>query len=519
MKKMWAIPVLAAVMAIGATGCGSSDGSIDQNGANVFPVSSVEDNLPIAMGDVMPFYDNGVMNIYHLQDSGSSPFYHPISRLTTTDFIHYTDEGIAIKYAEGTDAIKSNDAALGTGSFIKDAASGKYHCFYTGHAASVDDVYPDPLEVIRHATSDDQKTWVKEESFKIKGNSETDSLNNDFRDPYVYFDSHDNCYYMLVTARDKIDGIESGVIKYYSSSSLDAAADGWHYEGIFYDNPEATYNMECPSIVELNGYYYLAFSEQGDNRVTHYLYKSSQNRSSREGEWSKFERDSIDAGGFYAGRLEKAGEKLFAFAWCARLSGGVSGGFDWGGSLVTHELVQNSETGELSAVMPQSYKNFFSHEVTLNTVDGESISDFDFDGEKFSAHGMQQLSTNVLRISLKIEAKGESGDFGLSFGLDGNYNNRLGSAIIAFELEKGKVTCYNGVSSILRYGAPLTSVAFDFEKDKSYNADIIVDGEILTVYLNSEIALTARITDMKESNFAFYSNGAKAKIQDIKFYE
>ena len=514
MKKTWAIPVLLVTVALGASACTKSGGDkVDQGGANVFPVSAVDDSIAVAMGDVMPFYDNGVMNIYHLQDSGSSPFYHPISRLTTTDFIHYTDEGIAINYAQGQDAIKSNDAALGTGSFIKDA-SGKYHCFYTGHAASAEDVAPDPLEVVRHATSADQKTWIKDESFKLKGNSAENYLNNDFRDPYVYFDSYDSCYYMLVTARDKVNGIETGVIKYYSSTTLDAQADGWQYKGIFYNNPDGTYNMECPSIVELNGYFYLAFSEQGDNRVTHYRYKTSHN----ETEWKKFDRDSIDAGGFYAGRLEKAGDKLFAFAWCARLSGGISGGFDWGGSLVTHQLSQK-ENGELCAVMPHTYKDYFSHGMDYKTVNGEKASGFEFSGEKFSAYGMQKLTSNVTRISLTVEANGDKGDFGLSFGLDGDYNNRLGSAIISFELEKGRITCYNGVSSILRYGSPLTSVAFSFEKDKSYSADIIIDGEVLTVYLDGEVALTARITDMKGNNFAFYSNGAKAKIQDIKFYE
>ena len=501
-------------MCLGATACDSSDGSINQNGANVFPVSSVDDTISVAMGDVMPFYDDGVMNIYHLQDSGSSPFYHPISRLTTTDFIHYTDEGIAINHArkDDKDAIKSHDAALGTGSFIKDK-NGKYHCFYTGHAASVDDVEPNVLEVVRHATSNDQKKWFKDENFKLKGNSADDYLNNDFRDPYVYYDSHDECYYMLVTTRTKVEGTETGVIKYYSSTTLDAAADGWEYRGIFYNNPDATYNMECPSIVEWNGYFYLAFSEQGDNRVTHYLYKTEH-----DGEWKKFERDSIDAGGFYAGRLEKAGDKLFAFAWCARLSGGVSGGFDWGGNLVTHELVQK-ENGELCAVMPESYKDFFSHEVEYNTIDGEKVSGFEFDGQKFSAHGATKLSENVTRMSLTVQANDVKGDFGLSFGLGGEYDNRLGSAIIAFELEKGRLTCYNGVSNILRYGAPLTSVAYGFEKDKSYGVDVIIDGEVLTVYFNGEVALTARITDMKGANFAFYSNGASAKIQDIKFYE
>ncbi|MDE7439401.1 MAG: hypothetical protein K2N23_02720 [Clostridia bacterium] len=517
MKKLWVIPVLAAAVCMGATGCSDTDkGKVDQKGANVFPVSTVDEGIAVAMGDVMPFYDDGVMNIYHLQDSGSSPFYHPIARITTSDFVHYNDEGVALNFEKD---VKSNDAALGTGSFIKDA-NGKYHCFYTGHAASLDDVAPDPLEVIRHATSDDQKTWTKDKNFKIKGDKEGDDayLNNDFRDPYVYYDSVDSCYYMLVTTRDKFDGIETGVIKYYASTTLDASADGWEDKGIFYRNEEGSYNMECPSVVRFGDYYYLAYSEQGDNRVTHYRYKAAQDKSSHAGEWKKFERDSIDAGGFYAGRLEKAGEKLYAFAWCARLTGGSSGEFDWGGNLVTHELVQK-ENGELNAVMPKTYKDFFSHQKNYNSVNGDKVEGYTFDGEKFTAHGVQKLSDNVVRISLNIEANGDKGDFGLSFGLDGDYNNRLGSAIIAFELEKNRVTCYNGVSSILRYGAPLTSVAFNFEKDKAYGADIIIDGEILTVYLDGEVALTARITDMKQSNFAFYSNGAKCKIRDIKFYE
>ena len=45
------------------------------------------------------------------------------------------------------------------------------------------------------------------------------------------------------------------------------------------------------------------------------------------------------------------------------------------------------------------------------------------------------------------------------------------------------------------------------------------DGEVVTLYLDGEVALTARIPDMKETNFAFYSNKATAKIKDIKFYE
>ena len=520
MKKLWAIPLLILIICFCAVACTPAGvGSVDQKGANVFPVSTMDDSLPVAMGDVMPFYDDGVMNIYHLRDSKgtNSIFYHPIARITTTDFIHYTDEGIALDFEE---KITSIDAALGTGSFIK-GSDGTYHCFYTGHNGMKEknpDTNEDEFvtgfkhaEVVRHATSTDQKTWVKDEDFNLVG------WEDDFRDPYVYYDGVDGCYYMLITTRDS----GAAVIKRYFAKSLDANSDdspenenGWRFKDNFFTNDEGSYNMECPSFIELNGFYYLAYSEQGDNRVTHYRYKTSH-----DGEWQKFERDSIDASGFYAGRLEKAGDKLYAFAWCARLSGGSSGGFDWGGNLVTHELVQDATTGELSAVMPQNYKQFFSTQVFYKTVDGRNLDEVSFDGTKFAAVGLEKLSTNVTRISLTIDIKGDKGNFGLSFGLDGDYNNRLGSAVIAFDLDGNRLTCYNGVSSILRYGAPLASVAFGFEQSKSYNVDVIIDGEIITVYLNGAVALTSRITDMDESNFAFYSNGAQAKIRDVKFYE
>ncbi|MDE6442661.1 MAG: DUF4975 domain-containing protein [Clostridia bacterium] len=502
MKKMWMVPVLAAAICLGATACADTDKSVDQKGANVFPVSTTEDTLGVAMGDVMPFYDDGVMNIYHLRDSKgtNSMFYHPIARLTTSDFIHYTDKGVALDFVED---ISHVDASLGTGSCIK-GNDGVYHFFYTGHNDSGETGF-EFNEVIRHATSTDQVEWEKDEDFNLVGSE------NDFRDPYVYYDSTDSIYYMLVTTR--ADG--KAVIKRYSAKTLSATAAEWVADANnFFTNTEGDYNMECPSFIQYGNYYYLAYSEQGDNRVTHYRYKTEH-----DGEWKKFERDSIDASGFYAGRLEKAGDKLYAFAWCARLSGGSSGGFDWGGNLVSHELVQNPETGELSAVIPESYKTYFSHEMTYNSVDGEKVSSYTFEGEKFGAYGVQKLSENVTRISLTIQSNDDKGNFGLSFGINGDYNNRLGSAVIAFDVENNRLTCYNGVSSILRYGAPLASVAFNYEKDKNYNADVVIDGEILTVYLNGEVALTARITDMKGSNFAFYSNGAKCKIQDIKFYE
>ena len=497
--------LLAISVVLLLSSCGQAK-VIDQQGANVFPSSAMEDTLSITMGDVMPFYDNGVMNIYHLRNTtgSNSLFYHPIARLTTSDYIHYKDEGVILNFEE---SITSPDAALGTGSFIKDN-NGKYHCFYTGHNGKATDLdlgkdrLPH-IEVVRHATSDDQITWVKDEEFNLYG------YEDDFRDPYVYYDNVDSAYYMLITSRD----FGNAVIRRYKSSSLSARHDEWEFVDNFFTNDEGSYNMECPSFVELNGFYYLAYSEQGDNRVTHYRYKTSH-----DGEWLKFDRDAIDASGFYAGRLEKAEGKLYAFAWCARLTGGNTGSFDWAGNLVTHEMRQG-ENGELFPVMPTTYKEYFNNEVKYPASNGENVEHFNFKGTEFNATSLAKKSELVTRMSMKVRANALGGDFGVTFGLDNQYNNRLGDGLIAFDLDNNKVVCYNNVSNVIRYGSELAHVNYNFEVGKLYNVDIVVDGEIITVYLNNEIALTSRLINMEGNAFAFYSNKANADILEVKFYE
>ena len=511
MKKR-IIPALLACLVLSS--CGQSQsGQVAKDDANVFPASTKEDSLQITMGDVMPFYDGEVMNIYHLRNTTgtNSLFYHPISRLTTTDFIHYKDEGIALNYEE---QITSVDAALGTGSFIKDAVTGYYHCFYTGHN---DKAHDDSLkdaglikkECIRHAISkDNQQTWEKVESFIMYG------YEDDFRDPYVYYDDVDQKYYMLITTRD----FGHAVIRRYGADTLDAKpfddsdlswkTDEWNYVDNFFTNDAGDYNMECPSYIKYGNYYYLAYSEQGANRVTHYRYKKS-----RDGEWKKFPRDAIDASGFYAGRLELMNNKLYAFAWCARLTGGNTGDFDWAGNLVTHELKQGDD-GELFAVMPQTYKDFFKTPVNY----GES-KEYTSNGEGFIGNTLKTLSTNVTRLSYKMTIKELSGDFGITFGIDNDFNNRLGDGLVAFNLNQKKIACHNNVSNILRYGPELTSVSYEFEIDTEYVVDVIADEEVVSLYLNNEVALTSRLVDMEENYFGFYFNEAKVEMKEVMFYE
>ena len=120
---------------------------------------------------------------------------------------------------------------------------------------------------------------------------------------------------------------------------------------------------------------------------------------------------------------------------------------------------------------------------------------------------------------MKAKANGNSGDFGLTFGLNNQYDTRLGGGLIAFDLTNKRLACHNNVSNIVRYGPELTHVDYSFDATKEYQVDAVVCGELITVYLNDEIALTARLMDMEGNPFAFYSNKASAEITEVHFYE
>ena len=498
MKKGILLTIILAFCVV-ITGCSKdSEEYVQDEDIKIFPVSSYEESLEITLGDVMPFYDNGVMNIYHLQNSrgSNSMYYHPISRLTTNDYIHYEDKGITINF---TEEYNSPDAAIGTGSFIKDE-DGLYHCFYTGHNGAPDTGLP-YIEVVRHAISVDQEDWEIIDEFNLYGD------NNDFRDPYVYYDLNDEIYYMLITTR--ADG--TGVIKRYASHSLMADDSQWEDCGVFFYNDNGTYNMECPSYLEFNGYYYLVYSEQGDNRVTHYRYRTEPN-----GEWKRFERDSIDASGFYAGRIEKAEDKLYAFAWCANLTGGFVGGFDWGGNLVSHQLIQSSN-GELNAVMIDSVKNKLSNKISYNTIDGDDVGDLYFANGKFNSVCIEKLRKCVNRITFKFTPNSFNGNFGMTFNVKGA-NNRLGSAVVAFDPANSSIACYNNVSNIIRYGESLAQIPFVYHIGKEYSVNIIIEDDIITIYLDNCVALTARLPGIENKNFAFYSNGVEVNFKELNFY-
>ena len=490
MKKIAGI-LFGFMSALALVGCNNNTlkekGSINQENIKFSPKSIVG-----YVGDPMPFYDDGQMNIFYLQDGRNTKLgYHPFALMTTTDYLHFEDHGEVIPYS---DYLDSPDFALGTGSVIRDK-DGLYHCYYTGHNSRKDVGLP-YFEKIQHATSTDKTNWTKHEEDGFYGND------NDFRDPYVFL-AEDGLYHMLITTRDS----GTGVIKDYTSSNL----KNWTYKDIFFRNDSGTYNMECPTFIKFNDYYYLSYSEQGNTRVTHYRYKKNLSDA-----WVKPDCDYLDGEGFYAGRIEKDDKKLYMFGWCATRVGEYdTGNLDWGGNLVVHELTQNKD-GLLNAKMIDSVKEKLSNEVSYKLKNGSVLSSMSFNKNEAKAYVVEALSKNITRISFDVEYENKDGSFGLSFNT--LTNDMLSNEVLLFNLKTNCVLYYANANTFDNLGKLDVLVPYDYQ-NKNIHIEIIIDGQIITAYINDEKALTTRFYDMEKKPFSFFVNKADANFKNIRFFE
>ncbi len=456
---------------------------------NFFPVTDAG-----YVGDPMPFYDEGKFHIFYLLDERAGHTgYHPWALCETENFCEYEDLGAVIPFAEKAE---EQDIALGTGSVVR-AKDGTYHAFYTGHNDA-----RSPKEAIMHAESPDMKSWTKlpEDTFYAG----KDFSQDDFRDPYVRYMEEDDCYWMLVTTR-KGNG---GVIVRYSSKDLKT----WKEEGIFFENDMDTdSNMECPSLVSFGGKWYLAFSDQWPFRQVHYRMADSP-----EGPFSKPENEVLDGNGFYAGRLEGDGEKLYAFGWNGTKQGHQdSADYDWAGNLVVHEISQK-KNGELVPVVNALVQKGAAREISFTSLQKtdsvEQIKNgWRFSGAEYEMVEFQKLRGNYLLQGTFQNIK-KNDRFGLAFHMS---EEGKGDLNLVFNAEKGKLYFYN--TEDWENAQPQSRADVDFGNGE-LEFSVMIGGGVVCVYVDNQCALTARMYTSQGAKWGFFSRRSEVSVQDVKLF-
>lgn len=451
------------------------------------------------VGDVMPMADESGLQLYYLYDTDHNGMgYHPIYKFSTTNFYEYRDDGLVIPFG---DSPEDPDLAIGTGSVLK-AQDGRYHCFYTGH----NDTFPEKSlnkECVMHAVSEDNVNWTKipEDTFYAPDQYSGE----DFRDPFVFWKEDEQCYWLLIAARDEKLG---GIVARYTSKDLSE----WTLCDPLYA-PEKQYMLECPDLFKLGDYYYLFYSW---DRVTYY----AMGRSA----YGPFEEPAdnvLDGTGFcfYAAKTAEFEGKRYLCGWVGRKSEPKDTGiYDWAGNMVIHELVQK-EDGTLGVREPSGLEDYFVMEkepAAMGTV-GDVAKENDAYRLSASADQVALAEFGLREPVMLLECTvslGSEGNAGFAFGTGDDYGKYTG---LVLDAKNNSIHFEGCVLSRIAYAEPVISTNFIFEPGKEYHIKLVMENEIAVLYINDTKALSNRIYKSVEGavHWGIFANSTEAVFCDI----
>ena len=450
------------------------------------------------VGDVMPFVHNGELELYYLYDTDhNAKTYHPIYLYTTKDFVHYTDCGEALPFGSLSDP----DSALGTGSVLQ-GKDGLFHFFYTGHS---DSPKFSGRECVMHATSTDARHWqkIKEDTFYSPDGYSKD----DFRDPEVFWNEEEGCYWLLIAARSDKKG---GVVARYTSQDL----KHWTFCGDLFA-PQKQFMLECPNICHINDRYYLFYSW---DCVTYYAVSDSIS-----GEFREVNDNVLDGTNFafYAGKTVTYNNKHYLCAWTGRNDFQKDSGlYSWAGNLLIHEIYA-LENGSLGIREPQSIKDFFTKPKAFNIQSsygkvsdkkGSIILGAKKDDFSLADIGVRQART-LFECDVTIEKNGIAG---LAFGTLGDFSEYTA---LALDTRRNCIRSEGTKLSDIFTEEPVGKTDFTFAQNGTYHISLIMENEIFSLHVNGKKALSGRLySSIDGAHIALFAAGAKAKFSAIKYF-
>ena len=469
------------------------------------------------IGDLMPFYDaaSNKFYLYYLKDiwDDNSSQRHPWHALSTVDFSSYNE--ISSEIISSSSERCEQDFAIGSGSvFVKD---NKYYGFYTGHNPNFPSNCVTTKEGIMLATSTNPEVgFTKNKSFTTiyapKG-LQFDEQDN-FRDPYVFEDA--GTYYMLISARARVGGVFKGIIVYYTSKDLLS----WMYNGIFYDGATKYYTfMETAQVFKMGSMYYLIFSDIDSRRV---IYRKS---SSATGPWdlpngSEF----IDGKDFYAAKAVSNGKDAFVMGWAPKTENNLDSGVKtWGGNLVVHKLMQNSNA-DLMLTIPDAVNSGIATNLPLQLnrkigvfektdVNKESYKLTSATLNNVSAIFYEPIDAPRYLISTTVSYSNSNRDFGFFLGACDENNNVISLRFVPSEnkIKLDKITRSSLSGSTTSYN----ETAFKLEPNVEYDVKVVIENSIVVIYVNNQVALTSRVYKAPNTSWGVFADNSSVFFKSI----
>ena len=452
-------------------------------------------------GDFIPYYNQSrqCFELYYLHDyrdretKGEGT---PWRRLTTTDMVHFNDEGEMI--SRGTDT--EQDLFCYTGCIVEH--NGISHIYYTGHNYHLMEI-GGKKEAVMHATSTDTVHWEKQlqDTFWAPDDA-TDIEMNDWRDPFVFYNEEEQKWWMLLCTRKL-----KGASRRRGATGLLVSDDlvNWRYTGSLWE-PSYCWCPECPDIFRWGDYWYFIYSTFSETEGLRTYYRISD---SPRGPWKNLGNNCFDGRAFYAGKTASDGENRYIFGWNPTRTGNTdSGVWQWGGHLIVHKLVQMPD-GRLNVQMPEQLRACYPTEQLINWIPltGQVKTSNDrMSLEQWSGFAAAMIEPVPGQCMLDLELKLAPGTDSAGImvhsreqGTEGYYIRlEPGRGRFLFDRE-GRCVCEH--TEIDRY--------LSIETGVWHHLTVILDDEVLLAYLDDAYALSARMCDIKGSELlAFVTDGA-----------
>lgn len=467
--------------------------------------------LPGVVGDVIPYYYDGVFHIFYLRSYRDIDGYGPGGpwhHVSTTDFLTFTDHGEAI--VKGAEL--EQDSGPATGSVFTDD-DGLHHIFYTGINAHFrnDDQRE---QVILHATSPDLLTWTKDPDFANESD-ETRYERHDWRDPFVYRHPQTDKPMMLVAARTKAgDPSTRGC-----TAILEGNRDLTEWTDVGAYAPGRYHGHECPDLFQIGGWWYLVFSEYTTSTVTRYVMSRTP-----DGPWVAPPDNQFDNRAFYAAKsfADDLGRR-YMLGWNpSKLHDVDEGEWQWGGCLTVHEVTQRTN-GTLAVRLPRSIAHSFDTSGPVARTDLSAAWDTTDGKITVDATGHRRTTvigplphTALLEGELTFSSHGGRAGVLLNVAENGD-REAEGGYFLRFDadlqrVQFGKVGGYRPwfVDQMPELDRPLA-----IHQHEAIHYRIIVDGSAVVAYVNDDVALSARMYGRPRRNYGLFADEAAVRFDSL----
>ncbi|WP_314001255.1 glycoside hydrolase family 32 protein [uncultured Paenibacillus sp.] len=387
-------------------------------------------------------------------------------------------------------------------------------------------IFPDGKQLVCHAVSTDLLKWIPipEDTFAADDRIYEFS---DWRDPFVFWNEEEGQYWMLIAAMAKGPTNRKGCTGLLSSKDL----KHWEFREPLYAPNIHVGAHECPDLFRIGDWWYLVYSSYTDRFATFYRMSRSLN-----GPWITPKEDTFDGRACYAAKSATDGRKRYLFGWNPTKNDNLFGWnppkypgkdydtWDWGGNLITHEIVQRPD-GTLAVKVPETVDAAFAEALPVHftemTGKWSKPSDEVLACESpygFAGSLTQEDLPNRCKISMDVRFSEHTQGLGLMLragaGLDLAYYIKLEPQRnrIAF---RGSIMQSEDGGKTFPYEVELER-PIELSPDQSYELKVFIDGTICEIYVNREVAMSARMYDIERGKLGLFVSQGNAEFNQVK---